>query len=174
MKIRSGFVSNSSSSSFVVAFDTRPTTVHEMQGLLFPPNVTHFHSPYDDGAWPVATIAEIVLHEIRHKDPMDQDAVIECFRSGYIPSIYDKLEKEFPYRYSNEQTQEEREEEWAQRDALERELTYELATNWLLRDDVRGKELFHFKFSDNDGAMFCAMEHGDLFDLLPHTSISHH
>ena len=35
MKIRNGFVSNSSSSSFVVAFDKKPETVEELKKLLF-------------------------------------------------------------------------------------------------------------------------------------------
>ena len=36
MKIRSGFVSNSSSSSFIVAFSKKPTTVNEVMTEMFP------------------------------------------------------------------------------------------------------------------------------------------
>ena len=35
MKTRNGFVSNSSSSSFIVGFDTIPKTVEELKKLLF-------------------------------------------------------------------------------------------------------------------------------------------
>lgn len=35
MKIRNGFVSNSSSSSFIVSFDKKPSSAEELREILF-------------------------------------------------------------------------------------------------------------------------------------------
>ena len=34
--------------------------------------------------------------------------------------------------------------------------------------------LFTFEYSDNDGNFFCTMEHGGVFDNVPHVRISNH
>ena len=60
MKIRDGFVSNSSSSSFIVAFDKTPETVAEMQNILFK-NGGYYHNPYKDDVWTTEQIASIVF-----------------------------------------------------------------------------------------------------------------
>ena len=35
-------------------------------------------------------------------------------------------------------------------------------------------DLFTFEYSDNDGNFFCTMEHGGVFDNVPHVRISNH
>ena len=45
MKIRQGFVSNSSSSSFVVAFPTTPKSVLEVQKIVFGEQ-QEYHNPF--------------------------------------------------------------------------------------------------------------------------------
>ncbi len=65
MKIRNGFVSNSSSSSFVVAFPEKPKTEQELRDMMFPPATTEIQ-PYDFcEAIPVAAIVKQVLKEIQ-------------------------------------------------------------------------------------------------------------
>lgn len=56
MKIRQGFVSNSSSSSFVVGFYRKPKDVAELQQLLFQEDQIYPH-PYDDEGIPVEKVA---------------------------------------------------------------------------------------------------------------------
>lgn len=174
MKTRHGFVSNSSSSSFVVAMDAKPNTVLEMQRLLFDDNQTHYCNPYDHNAYGAALVAEVVLQQISEEDPLTQVEAIECVCDGYIGSIDKVLEKEFPYRYDPDSSFKKRMAEEEKRDARHRELAYEYVTDWMLKNDVRGKKLFRFEFGDSDGAFFCALEHGSLFDRLPHIRVSNH
>jgi len=173
MKTRLGFVSNSSSSSFVVAFDKTPESVIEMQQLLFDANQTMFSDLWSDDGWPVAEVAQEILRQIERKSALTTDDVVEIVRSGYIPTIYAQVDKQFPCRYQPNQSREEIEEEYAARDKLNDELSYEFATDWLLQDDVRGKTVFEIYLSD-DSPLGCAMEHGDLFKRLPHIHVSHH
>jgi hypothetical protein len=41
-------------------------------------------------------------------------------------------------------------------------------------EDNAGKPIYIFEYSDNDGEFFCAMEHGEIFQSLPHIVVSHH
>ena len=53
MKIRTGFVSNSSSSSFVVAFSHRPKSVKDLKEMMFGKQEWHYTGIYGidgDGA----------------------------------------------------------------------------------------------------------------------------
>jgi len=62
VKIRTGFVSNSSSSSFVVAFDSIPESAHSLQTLLF--GDARKWEVYDDSV-PTRTLAQIVWRDIQ-------------------------------------------------------------------------------------------------------------
>lgn len=48
MKKRNGFVSNSSSSSFLLFLDKIPESVEEVKALLFAPSETAYLNPYTD------------------------------------------------------------------------------------------------------------------------------
>ncbi|MFA5313444.1 MAG: hypothetical protein WC375_09055, partial [Methanomassiliicoccales archaeon] len=69
MKTRNGFVSNSSSSSFVVVFPKKPTSRADVLKIMYPneqKNVSKFHS-----ILPTHTIAEIVWDDLHY-----------CLKSG--------------------------------------------------------------------------------------------
>ena len=97
MKHRPGFVSNSSSSSFVVAFDKIPENVKELQHMLF--GNEKIFAGYENG-YPVEEIAAIVFEDMSkgaHADdwsnpdkewdqPLCDEAVFAIFRKGYLDS----------------------------------------------------------------------------------------
>jgi hypothetical protein len=171
VKFRIGFVSNSSSSSFIVAFSKKPSSLDDLQQALFGEN-ERYYSPWGDWAlkvfeensWPVEKIAGVVLNDLKDQKPMTKEEVIEAFKARYYSDDLD----EDPCLFKNEKG----ETDWeALRDA-EAELGEKEALKFIEKN--KGKLFFDLTYSDNDGHMYSSMEHGDLFARLPHFKFSHH
>jgi hypothetical protein len=130
MKVRRGFVSNSSSSSFIVAFDRIPQTVGEVQKALFGGSETYDYENWDGiDKYPAEQVAGQVWKDIQSQVPNDED------------EIKDELGEE------------------------------DMKT--FLQDNGENV-IFCFNYGDEDGSFFAALEHGGVFDNLPHRRISHH
>jgi hypothetical protein len=91
MKIRNGFVSNSSSSSFVVAFPHKPQDEDDVKKMLFGKQEWHY-TMYcgegdKDGDVSTQKIAERVFSKIEKE--ATQSEVFESIRSGYFDSWMD-------------------------------------------------------------------------------------
>ena len=67
MKTRNGFVSNSSSSSFVVAFPFIPKTVDELKTLLF--GASQSLDYYGDMTVDTNTAAQIIFEDMKKQKP---------------------------------------------------------------------------------------------------------
>jgi hypothetical protein len=88
MKIRNGFVSNSSSSSFVVAFDKIPRTMKTMVQLLFGPGAApdEFVCQYENSA-SKERVANEVLGDLREKkSKCSRDKLVDLFTGRYPSS----------------------------------------------------------------------------------------
>ena len=173
MKCRNGFVSNSSSSSFVVAFKKVPNTKKELQNMLFE-NVPLYPHPYGNmdncpDNYPTSEVAETVWQDMcgdgkSKPQSVTMDEVSETFSYGYLEGSpdYDNFKK----------SGDDGEIEW---NAL-RLAQNKFATQ--KRDEFVANnpdcEFFTFSYGDDDGEYGCALEHGDLFDKLPHQRISCH
>ena len=82
MKMRSGFVSNSSSSCFVIALEKVPATEKELQKLLFGEK-NAYSDPYEeDKTYTAEEVTSVVWNDI--KEPLTPDGVREAIPSGYI------------------------------------------------------------------------------------------
>ena len=136
MKKRLGFVSNSSSSSFIVAFKEKPTTIEELRDLLFPGK--ELTDPYVETThWDETTMyitiqeaLEIVLRELEEQNGTDDlKKAEELFSSGWSGSPY-----------------------------------LEEAAGFLKRN--KDCKLYRFCYADEDGRFWSAMEHGGLFNNL--------
>jgi hypothetical protein len=158
MKIRNGFVSNSSSSSFVVAFKTVPTSVEEVKKMLFGDinsiDIYGYNITADQ-------MAKVVFEDMQENGAViDNKEIAKEVNSGWFPGMPD-------YDYN-----------W--KDRLAREEYYEkcdkaaekLADEFM--ESNRGSSFFIFEYSDNDGPLYSTMEHGDIFSRLPHICISKH
>ena len=73
MKIRSSFVSNSSSSSFIVKFPKVPKTAQELQKMLF--GDQEVIQPFDD-AFPASVLAETVFNDMQEPKSVNTNEAI--------------------------------------------------------------------------------------------------
>ena len=188
MKIRQGFVSNSSSSCFIVGFTRKPTTVGELYKLMFG-NLGKTDRLWGDGTT-TFDVATRVFNDLKHQKPMTDSAVHEEVGSGSfdgypdynlmtghadalasmvrrlnpkIENVWETPEWADAYKQA---TQEDR-EIWdkAIADAVDKYMES-------LGDKFEDKELYLFNYSDESGDG--TFEHGEIFGRLPHLQISHH
>lgn len=171
MKTRHGFVSNSSSSSFIVAFDKVPESQEELKVMLFGDAEVYanpwYNPKYDTiPGWSTTEVAETVWKDLQGKKPLSNAEIIEEINNGYFPGYPD------PDWNATGDTPEERRLYWDRFVKQVREAAEKFyADN---KSEFEGKTVFAIGYSDNDGAYFSALEHGDLFHELPHLRISHH
>jgi hypothetical protein len=197
MKIRSGFVSNSSSSSFVVAFDKTPTSQWELLEMLYPPGKDGQRvgvlSPYDfHESIDAGSAASLVWAQLEGQKPLRKHQILEEILTGYfeghasinfdgedrdISNEYKKLTGKSIYDDDADPKWKKRHADAQQRQWDDYDKANKEAAKALLEREYpkfKGKKTFRFSFSDNDGSIFSVMEHGDTFGNRPHIRISHH
>ena len=80
MKTRNGFVSNSSSSSFIVTFKKKPKTMGELQDAIFGDEVA-LPNPYasDDDPWsfPASDVTARVWHDLEGQKKLTIEQIAE-------------------------------------------------------------------------------------------------
>jgi len=179
VKIRNGFVSNSSSSSFIIAVPKDVNSRGKLQDLLFSNQVIYPNPHYWDGndtaGWAVSDVATIVWKDIDQPSKTKEE-LVDGNMHGYTPE-YTMAERKVCSEYGvkdiyNIDNKEDRQKAYE----LSEQYRAELSTN-VIDGFVSNNPYCNFymvEYSDNDGEMFSAMEHGDLFDRIPHIRISHH
>lgn len=149
MKIRSGFVSNSSSSSFVVAFPRNVNTRNLSSNI------------------PKELRRRMHVKQISLKEALfdDRNSNIEYYDYSFdindiVEAVAQSIESETP---NNIET-------------IRELLGYELDDNSIEKflKDNKDKDIYVFEYSDNDGPLQTMLEHGEIFKRLPHIRISHH
>jgi hypothetical protein len=166
MRIKEDFITNSSSSSFIVAFDKPVVSLEEIKDKIM-----------------FIEKATAVFGRIQEQTPIKIELSPECINkltdeisSGYFEGfIWDredlkKLKKEdFPTEkeYFDARTEARKKYEKANWEKAEK-----IAIRFV--EENVGKVAYTFSFSDNDGKFWSEMEHGGTFDEFPHLEISHH
>jgi len=174
MKTRNGFVSNSSSSSFIVAFDKKPNTKRELAGMMDLPE--RFKNPfYTEDYNPIPywfsyQVVETVFHDLVYQEPATVDEVLDEAASGFFAE-----EQGFDYPWLTEENFETKEQlyqydvEWEkQRNNFIKETLQDFL------DKNKNKAFYIFEYYDNEGSFGAALEHGDIFRNLPHVRINKH
>lgn len=171
MKIRKGFVSNSSSSSFLVAFDKVPESVDELKTMLFDDEETYANPWYDPEydkveGWPAQKVAETVWEDLQEMKPLNEAEIVGEINGGHFPNYPD------PDWSARGETDEERRAFWKQYRDEVHAAAQKCYEDHRLKFD--GYTVYVFEYSDNDSGYSSALEHGNLFRKLPHLRISHH
>ena len=162
MKYRNGFVSNSSSSSFLVAFPHNPKSVKDVQEMVFG-DTKNFVHPYDSVVYAVEQISQIIWDEVKKQIPNNRNIinsamhnVLVDYRDFEIPIENPQYPGDYDFDYEG----------------------YTHANNQKVHGFMNKNDgcfFYHFEYSDNGGGKIsCAMEHGDLFKNLPHLVSSNH
>ena len=161
MIVRTGFVSNSSSSSFVVAFPSIPQNVKEMQKLIFGDEEI-FNSGldyYELNEYSTKSFADVIFDDFKGQSPATRDQIKKEFNAGYLdgspesPSYTDK-------------------KEWDKWEQANKKYCDNIAEQFIKKS--KSKFFYIFSYSDNDGGFYGTMEHGEIFKRLHYYRISHH
>jgi hypothetical protein len=189
MKQRHGFVSNSSSSAFILVFPKVPEIVKEMEELLFGDELYVEH-PYKDlhpacEKFSTKEIAAIVLHDITHKPPAlplsrhDDAGHIETIhdlenivRDGWLNKYEGIVAPKMEWNYDPNETDADRDKRYKEHDKAMDEFADKVAKKILKKWPL--KHLYRVEYADEDGDLGSTMEHGEIFNKIPHIRISKH
>lgn len=177
MKIRNGFVSNSSSSSFVVVFPREPKSMLDVKEMLFSDGETSYCSPYDDKSWSVEQVAETVWNDICAQEKNNLVEAKERLMSG---TIYDSDAPDYDdYRHIKDWTKKMEAYNrdcgiFADKKMKEFFNIRKLKLQQINNEPIDFGALYCFSYADEDGSYGSALEHGDLFRNLKHIHISNH
>ena len=175
MKSRTGFISNSSSTSFVVAIPSSVKCECALRQIMFPERKGSCGHPeskgpcgHDSNGFSTREAAGDVWQEMQFPDHRldTREKAIEALCKGHCPGV--ELD-DFKMPLGPGKSQE---FDW---DGYSSAIKHwaELAYEEFLRDHP-DSDLYVFEYSDNDGPFNSEMEHGDIFRNLPHIALNNH
>lgn len=175
MKIRSGFVSNSSSSSFIIAVPKDIKTVGTLQDYLFRSQKT-IHSEWGSASYAVSDVAHRVFEDMLRTGQRTPEQLAEDFSHGWTEA-YTDAEAKICQKYKVDQLYkiEDRqlyEKAWKELIAMRDKISLKIAKKFI--KDNPGCVFYCLEYSDNDGEFDCTMEHAGIFDGIPHLTICMH
>lgn len=190
MKTRQGFVSNSSSSNFIVAFPEEPKNVKHIQKMMFGDRL--FYPDCWDEPEDKCNICEkrftcLTEEHVGYSTELIADNIYKDIYNVYegvqkpnvLRKLIDALDEghrpEYPaYDYTSmrDMSFEDTMKYINKRQQSKRKIARKLVKEFMAKNP--GAYIYVFKFSDENGPFWSFMEHQDVFVNLPHMSASCH
>jgi hypothetical protein len=170
MKIRLGFVSNSSSSSFVVALDHYPSDEQDLMEMMFPGKPSDDVIMPFDMAFKLKDVCQRVYQDITREQYCETTLgnVIDEF-------MYDEDQVLDYYEPSGGGGCKVNKEKKVENTLQMNKNAVQKGLDWYNEQTVKNdRYLVLLNYSDNDGEFDTALEHGDIFENVPHVRISKH
>jgi hypothetical protein len=178
MKIRNGFVSNSSSSSFLIALAEYPLNEEHFKKLIF--GSSELFQPwedYPDESYETKDCARVLYKKITSSPKVSFGKIFDvCHRNIYQTIIFDNEDKKISHAL-------------AMKSLDDKETNFDLLNidyyDQKILDSAFKKSceffekhktdyLFLFEISDNDSNLEAALEHGDTFKNIDYIEVSNH
>lgn len=168
MKIRNGFVSNSSSSSFVVAFPKKPESVEEVHKMLFGQTEPRAFTCYGDEV-NTSRIAQQVFSDVKEATV---EEMRESLADGWFNGRIDDWEKTEHLDFRNPEERGVIQTIWKDYNKANDKIASDIIEDF--RKNNKGSFFIVVNYGDDDGHFFSIMEHGGIFDKLKHIRTSYH
>lgn len=159
MKIRNGFVSNSSSSSFILAFKNMPKSVAELQKMLFNDDCIF---RYYEKSYSTEEISKIIFSDVQSALKVNVPEIAEEIRQGEVNTTT----REKP-KYSELDN-----DAWEMYEIKSKLFSLQLAIDFV-EEHPNGKYVI-LEYGDEVSGIFSVIEHGGIFDNIPNMRVNKH